>query len=103
MGNCPKEEKKMYEELLAKVMSDDVTLPDWKKFCDYLSTLPDVTLEALQEWVREEDLHQANKQAQEFVGAAYHVASKLTIEEIFKDMALTLAYILTYYSSGNFS
>ena len=90
----------MYKEMLAKVMSNKVTLQDWQEFCDYIKTLPGVSIEALQEWVTEgKDLHQANKQSQEFVGAARHVASKLPITDIIQDTILTRAYIYIHHSA----
>ena len=72
-----------YSEVLSKVMSEDVTLEDWKKFRAYHekhSVGKNPTGEEFKRW------------KEEFVKAAHHVVSVLSKDNISQDIVLVLAY-----------
>lgn len=84
----------MYEKLLTRVMSDDVTLEDWKAFKTYADNLPPVFgIDDLKKGrVTEEQRRENQEQIQQFGNAARHVASKLSLDEVSQDVVLLFAY-----------
>jgi len=86
---------KQYEEMMAMVMSDNVTLADWTEFRAYHESLPrSFSAEKLLagEMFTEEEKQTFARRRSDFVKAAHHVVSKLSEEDICQDVVLLLAY-----------
>lgn len=83
------------EELMAMVMTDNVTLADWKEFRAYYESLPMCfSAEKLLAGQKptEEEKQTFERLRNDFVKAAHHVVSKLSEEDICQDVVLLLAY-----------
>jgi hypothetical protein len=85
-----------YEELKKKVMTEDVTLDDWKKFkeaYEQLSKTLNLNKCLSGQKLTEEEVQKFRAMSDEFINAANHVLSKLDEKDIRQDVALTLLYL----------
>lgn len=80
-----------YEEMISMVMSDTVTLDDWRVFRKYYESLPSsntgITLRTELKPTEDE------KYFEDFLKAAKHVVQKLPKKEIHQDIVLTMTYV----------
>ena len=81
----------MYEEMMSMVMNENVTFDQWEKFRTYFEGLPTLDLEKLSE-LTEKEKAEFKKKREDFAKAARHVASKLPLKDISKDLTLIMAY-----------
>ena len=90
----------MYEKMMEKVMSENVTLKDWIEFRNYIESLPPIYDPNLifSRIKPTEEINQAMiDRRNAIVKAAHHVASKLSEEDIAQDAILELAYDEIYH------
>lgn len=86
----------MYEDMLKKMMSDEVTFEDWKEYRTWFENRPPIIMPekylAGGERPTQEEIKADAQIRADFVNVAHHVASTLHEEDIFQDLILFLAY-----------
>lgn len=83
----------MYEKYLEKVMKENCKLSDWENYKLIFKKIPRISHdEVLKKHINSFEVRNYWKRCEEFATAAKHVAARLSLDDISKDVTLELAY-----------